>query len=428
MKNVAVVGAGAAGLVSARELLRLGHRATLFEQSTSVGGVWVYDGTAESDSLGNVGLKDRCHGSLYASLRTNLPRDLMAFFDYSFDSSGGGDDSWPRYIHHSQVLDYLQRFAREHSLVDHIEFEHRVDHVAPRADLRWNVTVTHSTTRQTRKFDAVMICNGHYFQPRVPKIPGISTFPGKLLHSHNYRKPDQFRNQRVAILGSAASGSDLAGEISRVASSVVWCAEAFAGRLGASMTQDGIIRCSTPVRMDSAGRLWFCDRAPVENVDAFVFCTGYRYTFPFLAESLVTVEDNWVHPLYLDMVPPRYPSLAFIGLPFAVIPFPLFEVQARWFSHLLSGNFALPSPEAMVANIEEKATASRNAGIQQRHFHKLGSGQVHYMNVLAAQYGGPSMPAWFSRLMQETRLLRQRHPADFRDRPTRTHGPTVISD
>ena len=76
--KVAVVGAGAAGLVAARELLRAHHEVTVFEQSSTVGGVWVYQRESESDPLGQTG--PRLHASMYASLRTNLPRDLMAFF------------------------------------------------------------------------------------------------------------------------------------------------------------------------------------------------------------------------------------------------------------------------------------------------------------------------------------------------------------
>jgi heterodisulfide reductase subunit A-like polyferredoxin len=38
----AVLGAGAAGLVAARELLREGHRVVVFEQSARLGGVWAY--------------------------------------------------------------------------------------------------------------------------------------------------------------------------------------------------------------------------------------------------------------------------------------------------------------------------------------------------------------------------------------------------
>ena len=89
--TIAVIGAGAAGLVTASELLREGHAVAVFERSRRVGGLWVYEEETETDPLGQCPRR-RHHGSLYASLRTNLPRDLMAFDGYPFDSSGGGDD------------------------------------------------------------------------------------------------------------------------------------------------------------------------------------------------------------------------------------------------------------------------------------------------------------------------------------------------
>ena len=48
----AVVGAGAAGLVAARELRREGHQVTVFEQADQVGGVWVYTDEVEDDPTG----------------------------------------------------------------------------------------------------------------------------------------------------------------------------------------------------------------------------------------------------------------------------------------------------------------------------------------------------------------------------------------
>ncbi len=36
------MGAGAAGLVSVRELLREGHSVTVFEQGSDLGGIWIY--------------------------------------------------------------------------------------------------------------------------------------------------------------------------------------------------------------------------------------------------------------------------------------------------------------------------------------------------------------------------------------------------
>ena len=78
--HIAVIGAGAAGLVSARELLREGHRVTIFEQGAEVGGVWLYDPRVEEDPLGlNSTGESKVHSSMYASLRTNLTREVICF-------------------------------------------------------------------------------------------------------------------------------------------------------------------------------------------------------------------------------------------------------------------------------------------------------------------------------------------------------------
>lgn len=47
----AVIGAGAAGLVTARELLREGHQVTVFEQNETIGGIWNYQEQCEEDDL-----------------------------------------------------------------------------------------------------------------------------------------------------------------------------------------------------------------------------------------------------------------------------------------------------------------------------------------------------------------------------------------
>lgn len=80
----AVVGAGAAGLAAAKELQAEGHTVDVFEQSGSIGGTWVLDERTESDALGQDAHRSRVHSSLYKSLRTNLPRELMSFYDYPF--------------------------------------------------------------------------------------------------------------------------------------------------------------------------------------------------------------------------------------------------------------------------------------------------------------------------------------------------------
>lgn len=55
-------------------------------------------------------------------------------------------------------------------------------------------------------FDAVLVANGHYTEPHLPDIPGAAAFPGLLLHSHNYRRPERFKGQHVAVVGASYSG------------------------------------------------------------------------------------------------------------------------------------------------------------------------------------------------------------------------------
>lgn len=60
----AVIGAGAAGLVTARELLREGHDVQVFEQNSSLGGIWNYSDDVEADALGLNPDRERVHSSL----------------------------------------------------------------------------------------------------------------------------------------------------------------------------------------------------------------------------------------------------------------------------------------------------------------------------------------------------------------------------
>lgn len=71
-------------MAAAREMLKEGHSVTVFEQGSQVGGVWVYDEETEDDPLGQKARRKAVHGSMYESLRTNLPRELMGFSEFPF--------------------------------------------------------------------------------------------------------------------------------------------------------------------------------------------------------------------------------------------------------------------------------------------------------------------------------------------------------
>ncbi|WP_309387358.1 NAD(P)-binding domain-containing protein [Cerasicoccus frondis] len=404
--RVAVIGAGAAGLVAVREALREGLDVVAFEASDQLGGVWDFHEAAEDDPLG-LNPSQRIHSSLYASLRTNLPRELMAFRDYPMDVVSYVDER--QFPGHVCVLAYLQRFARDFELMPHIRFNVRVHHVTP-VDDGWRVKLANGGEE---RFDAVMVCNGHYREPRVPKLPGMERFGGLLMHSHNYRRPENFAGQSVAVFGAKASGEDLAREISQCAKCVYWCANGF----GHEPAGQGNIDRRPAIAGFAMNDIKLTDGEVIADVDAVIFCTGYHYRFPFLADGLVAVDDNWVHPLYLDLIPPQHPTLAFIGLPNSVIPFPLFEVQAKWFLRRIAGRFAFASEGEMQAAVAERERELTAEGRPLRHFHKLEDEQFAYMNLLAAECGAEPLPSWFEPMAQTARENRKRYPQRYRDTP-----------
>ncbi len=425
IRSVAVVGAGAAGLVTARELLRAGFEVTVFEEAHAPGGVWIYTPNVESDPLGQVG--ERIHSSLYASLHTNLPRDIMAFDDYPFDSSGGGHDDWPRFPEHTRVLEYLERFTRDFDLEPHIQFRARVTALEPTAS-GWRMRIAQADGEALREFDAVAVCSGHFAAPRVPQLDGADAFPGTQMHSHNYREPSAFRDRRVALLGTSASGLDLSREIAGVAARTYWCGELFDELPDAHRHEGRLSRLPAIDALRSDGRLVLRDGSTTEPVDDLVYCTGYHYRYPFIDSTLLTIDDNWVQPLYRDLLHIEHPTLALVGVPFRVLPFPLFEMQARWFARLLGGHFRLPPASAMHDHTAREIEALRAKGVKQRHFHQRTIDCFDYLDALADEAGVARAPAWRRQTAAALLAVLEKSRGNARNTPIPHFAPTVVPD
>ena len=63
-------------------------------------------------------------------------------------------------------------------------------------------------------YKGVLVCNGHHWHRRMPEFEGH--FDGEILHSKDYKSPDQFKGKKVVVIGAGNSACDLASEAARV--------------------------------------------------------------------------------------------------------------------------------------------------------------------------------------------------------------------
>ncbi|KAL8119227.1 hypothetical protein AgCh_016662 [Apium graveolens] len=384
--TVAVIGAGVAGLVAGRELHRVGHRVTIFEKQNQLGGTWVYDPRVESDPLSLDPDRDIIHSSLYSSLRTNFPRHVMGFSDFSFTKIYQDSRTFPS---HEEVLKFLNDFAEQFGIIELTRFSTEVVGV----DLRGNEWILETRTSElTREdvFDAVVVCNGHHTEPRVANFPvGIEKWPGMQIHSHNYRDIEPFHDQIVVIIGAGPSAIDISREIAEVANEVHVSARSTS--VFSKLVTFAKLKTHSEIDyVDETGRVAFKDGSSVQ-ADIIFHCTGYMYNFPFLkTNKIVTVEDNRVGPLYKHVFPPELaPTLSFIGIPYGITGFPMMELQAKWISLVLSGQLLLPSIETMMSDTEDYYRSLAQQGIRLRATHSVLRTKFEYPDWLANQVGVP---------------------------------------
>lgn len=56
-----------------------------------------------------------------------------------------------------------------------------------------------TNTVETSIFDAIFVCNGHNYEPFIPKYDGIDEFQGQHMHSHDYRRADAFKGLNQSL-------------------------------------------------------------------------------------------------------------------------------------------------------------------------------------------------------------------------------------
>lgn len=413
MQRVAVVGAGPAGLCTARHILsRLNSFAppVVFELTDNIGGTWRYNERVGTYDDGRPVLS-----SMYRDLRTNLPKEVMMFPDFPFESQLNS------FLSHQEVLSYLEKYCQSHNIRPHIRFNTVVKMVKPvvmttedKEDrMTWEVTSSDlSGCQRTETFDAVFVCSGHYSDPYIPNIPGIENFKGKVLHSHSYRYAELFSGQSVVVLGAKSSGLDISIELAKVGAKVTLSHRdpPFTFPLPA-----GIQQTSPVVAVEDDGSIRFQDGS-VGTADVFIFCTGYNFWFPFLnaAQLGLEIQNHTVSPLYRYLLPPACPSLFFIGICKIICPFPHFNCQVQFALAVLDGSVSLPSRAEMEHEVQRELQEKMARGVQQHHLMVLNQAQWEYCETLAHTAGFLPLPPVMKSLYEEVVRQRRIHPENYR--------------
>jgi len=145
------------------------------------------------------------------------------------------------------------------------------------------------------------------------------------------------------------------------------------------------------------GQVILKDGSSVTGLDKIVFCTGYRFSLPFLPDyqaqegegemivdrrTLIT-DGVKLYNLHQDMFFIPQPSLAFIGVPFATFPF--LELQASTITAVFSGETMLPDEEQMYAEYVDRALKYESGELYTQGV----NGEVKYVRETQSWSGGP---------------------------------------
>lgn len=247
--RVAVIGAGACGLTTVKALTDAGLSVQCFEKSDRVGGNWVFK---NKNGL----------SSAYRSLHINTSRERMQFRDFPMPRH------YPDYPKHDLIARYFQDYADAFGLGQRIRFETTVERAEPRVEGGFRLTLSHCSEIRVEDFDALVVANGHHWDPALPVPPIAGDFTGLEMHSHAYLDPDEphaLRGKRVLVVGMGNSAMDIASELGHpgVAEQVFLAARRGAWVLpkyafGKPIDQGTLIPSFVPARMRRAlAELWF---------------------------------------------------------------------------------------------------------------------------------------------------------------------------
>ncbi|KAJ8908334.1 hypothetical protein NDN08_005047 [Rhodosorus marinus] len=195
--RVAVIGAGTAGVATTRVLSEHGFDCVVFEKNSKVGGLW-------SDN--------------YYGASVQVPKHMYQYADEDHLEDAS------KFLRMDEVCDYLERIVDKHEIRKCFRFNTLVTEMKQLEGGIWRLTVKDLKTdvSNDETFDYLVMCNGTFSsKPHRPNFAGQEKFEGKIIHSSEWKSPDEFAGKKTVIVGMGKSAVDASMVASEVGESAV---------------------------------------------------------------------------------------------------------------------------------------------------------------------------------------------------------------
>lgn len=188
-KKVAIIGAGPAGLATARALKTLGIPFVVYEKHSNVGGIW------DTTNPGS---------PMYNSAHFISSRDMSGHLAYPMPSD------YPDYPSNGQILAYIKGLAQHYGLLESIRFNTEITDISFSDDV-WAVKGKDHDGKSFNDVSSWLVCaSGTNWHKSQPTLKGQEKFDGELMHSVDYRDSASLSGERVLVVGAGNSGVDIA--------------------------------------------------------------------------------------------------------------------------------------------------------------------------------------------------------------------------
>ncbi|KAF1924346.1 putative dimethylaniline monooxygenase [Didymella exigua CBS 183.55] len=373
-RSVAIIGAGAAGAAAAAafDAEDAFDIIQVFERRETPGGTWIYDPDPARPSQLQPGKNppdvdpplrvpqtlpaatapteqtrfDRT--PIYEGLTTNVPEIIMSLSDERF--------AYGPFAPHWVPKQYIQNYFASHHTDRFLVLNTTVEDVTRERD-NWRLTLRrHDPTQKVdiwwaEHFDALVIANGHYSIPYIPKVDGLDEFmekyPGRVAHSKFYRSPTHYPGGKILIIGNSASGYDITTQFAQsgIVALPVYQSRRSPSRWDGRDPPPGVVWKPVITSYSSSGTIHFADGSHLDDIDTVIYCTGYKPSFPFWNShanggEIYDYQESKLDAFYQHTFSTKWErSLGIIGIP-RVLTFRSFEYQAIALARLFCGREA----------------------------------------------------------------------------------------